>query len=327
MRKGKGGIDYGIDYSEWSYEKHRLSLDNHQKHSDDFIAYDYNDDHYIETNINQEQGYYNDRTLYSGGNYYNALPYAKSDKPRLKRSEIITAAALMLSGFLITILLTTFLAQGLNIGHLLGRLSKAEVKQKQYYAVQIGSYASESQALQASQTVRQLGGGGFILVDGSYRIIAAVYPEEEQALSVMANAGQYSPEKYVIVVPEIVLNFSNKQIKEITQKALSQWDDMYKRLYDHAIKLDKAQTTEAAVLLDIQRAYDDLNALLNEYTRITKDQTRVEHIYIKNGLKNILAALKTLLNARTEGNLSADIKYAYTKILIDYKDLANQLSR
>ncbi|HEY8418981.1 MAG TPA: hypothetical protein VIL03_00865 [Clostridia bacterium] len=309
--------DFEIDYSEFSYKKQRLGVDNQER----------KDERYYDNDIEDSDREYNDdEHLYIGGTNYRALPYVKA-KPKLKRSEIITAVTLMITGFLITVLLTVLLAQGLNIGHLLGRLSKAEVKQTQYYAVQLGSYASESQALIASQAIRELGGAGYVIVDGSYRIIAAVYPEEEQALSVMANASQYSPEKYVITVPEIAMNFSDKKIKEIVQKCLSQWDAIYKRLYDHSIKLDKAQTTEAAVLLDIQRAHDDINSLLNQYENLTKDASRMEHIYIKNGMKNILATLKTLLNAKTDEKLSADIKYAYTKILIDYKNLAKQINK
>jgi hypothetical protein len=304
--------DFEIDYSEFSYKKQRLGVDS-------------DDERYFDNDINSDRNY-NDEHLYIGGTNYRALPYVKA-KPKLKRSEIITAVVLLITGFLITVLLTTLLAQGLNIGHLLGRLSKAEVKQNKYYAVQLGSYASESQALTASQAIRELGGAGYIVMDGSYRIIAAVYPEEEQALSVMANANQFSLEKYVIIVPEIVLNFSDKNVKETVQKCLSQWDAIYKKLYDHSIKLDKAQTTEAAVLLEIQLLCDDINALLNQYDELTKDAFRVEHIYIKNGLKNILATLKTLLNSNTEGDLSADIKYAYTKILIDYRNLANQIKK
>lgn len=313
MKKDRGGFE--IDYSEFSYKKQRMGFNQEQPPEEE----------YIEDNLS-ERDYYNDSNLYIGSSSYPALPYAKS-KPKLKRSEIITAVALMITGFVITVLLTSLLAQGLNIGHLLGRLSKAEIKQNRYYAVQLGSYSSESQALAASQTIRQMGGAGYIVMDGSYRIIAAVYPEEEQAQSVMANAKQFSPEQYVIAIPEIALNFSDKKVKEIVQKCLSQFDAIYKRLYEHSIKLDKGQTTEAAVLLDIRQAYDEINSLLSQYEELTKDITRVEHIYIKTGLKNILSALKPLLNANPNGNLSSDIKYAYTKILLDYKDLASQIKR
>lgn len=321
MKKGKGGFDYGIDYSEWSFDRQRLSLNNYYQEQLDNESFDDSDN----TNY-QEQNLYKDDNLYIDRAYYHTLPYTKSTKPKLKKSEIITAIALLVTGFIITVLLTTFLAQGLNIGHLMGKLNKAEVKQSQYYAVQIGSYTSESQALTASQAIRELGGAGYIVMDGPYRIIAAVYPEEDQALSVMANTTQYASEKYIITVPEIAMNFSDKNIKEMVEKSLSQWDAIYKKLYNHTIKLDKAQTTEAAILLDIQKAYDDLNKHYSDYNQLTQELTRVEHIYIKNGLKGILATLKTLLNTNTDGKLSSDLKYAYTKILIDYKNLASELS-
>jgi hypothetical protein len=319
MKKGKGGIDY----SEWSYDKKRLSYSNfYQEQSD-------NDNYYDAYNANQsqEQDYYNDDNLYLDRNYYNALPYTKSYKPKLKKSEIITAVALLLTGFFITVFLTTLLAQGLNIGHLLGKLNKAETKKTQYYAVQLGAFSSESQALTASEAIRELGGGGYILVDGPYRIIAAVYPEEQQAISVMANITQFSSEKYIITAPEIVMNFTDKKVKEMVEKSLYQWDAIYKRLYNHSIQLDKAQTTEVAVLQDLQLIYGDLDKHLNEYDQLTKDLSRIEHIYIKTGLKRLLTTLKSLLNIRSNAQLSSDLKYAYTKILIDYKNLANQLNR
>ena len=318
MKKGKGGIDY----SEWSYDKKRLSYGNfYQEQSD-------NDNYYDAYTANQiqEQSFYNDGNLYLDGNYYNALPYTKSYKPKLKKSEIITAVALLVTGFMIAILLTTLLAQGLNIGHLLGKLNKAEIKKTQYYAVQLGAFTSESQAITAAEAIRELGGGGYIIMDGPYRIIAAVYPEEQQAASVMANITQFPSEKYIISVPEIVMNFTDKKVKQMVDKSLNQWDVIYKRLYNHSIQLDKAQITEVAVLQDLQLAYDDLYKHLNEYDELTKDLSRIEHIYIKTGLKKILSTLKSLMNTLSNDKLSSDLKYAYTKILIDYKNLASELA-
>ena len=56
---------------------------------------------------------------------------------------------------------------------------------------------------------------------------------------------------------------------------------------------------------DLQLAYDDLYKHLNEYDELTKDLSRIEHIYIKTGLK-ILSTLKSLMNTLSNDKLSSD---------------------
>lgn len=323
----------GIDYSEWRYDKKRLGFGNARYHSEEY--YQNSENNCLELyNIHQKDvTKYNDNTRQVANydeDYQNALTYeqyhnvhSKTDK--LKKSEIITAIVLMVSGLLITILLTTLLAQGLNIGHLMGKMNRAQVKKTDYYAVQVGSFTSESEALNASKTVRQLGGAGYIIVDGAYRIIAGVYPKAEQALSVVANTTQFSSSQYVISVPAVSLNFSDKKIKEAVEKSLSQWDEIYKKLYNHSIELDKGQTIDAVVLQDIKLIHDNLKSHIDEYTALIQNQSRLEHIRIRAGMLSMLSSIQALTNIAKTDNLSCEIKYAYTKILIEYRNLMKEI--
>lgn len=328
MKNNKGGIDY----SEWSYDKKRLGYskdyyDNEeytnspQSNSLELYKIDQRSlsryDH-----VEQLQSYDSDhQTALTFDQYQKAYP--KTSK--LKKSEIITAMILMVSGLLITIFLTILLAQGLNIGHLMGKINQANSKKTDYYAVQIGSYITESEAKNASNAIKELGGAGYIIVDGSYRIIAGVYPKEEQALTVIANTTQYASSKYIISIPAISLNFSDKKIKQAVEESLSKWDAIYKKLYEHSILLDKGQTTDVAVLQDIKLTYDSLKAYIDEYTQLTKDNSRMEHIRIKTAMLSMLTTLNSLINTVQKQKLSSEIKYAYTQILIEYRNLAKEI--
>ena len=331
MKNNKGGIDY----SQWKYDKKRLGFSSARYHNEE--------DNENQPRTNGLELYdmhqkalrkYNDEENRQLQNYnadfQNALSYEDYQKAytttsKLKKSEIITAIVLMVSGLLITILLTTLLAQGLNIGHLMGKMNRAQVKKTDYYAVQIGSFISESEALNASKTIRELGGGGYIVVDGSYRIIAGVYPKAEQALTVMANTTQFASSQYVISIPSVSFNFSEKKIKEAVEESLSQWDEIYKKLYNHSILLDKGQTTDAVVLQDIKLTHDGLKSQIDEYAVLTQNQSRLEHIRIRAGLLSMLSTLHSLLDITQTNSLSSEIKYAYTKILFEYRDLVKEI--
>jgi hypothetical protein len=326
MKNNKGGIDY----SEWSYDKKRLGYYNADFQLEQDFSAQKNTGLELYDKNQKSLSSYKEKDQQYDNHAYNPLTYkdyqaAYPKTNKLKKSEIITAIVLMVSGLLITILLTALLAQGLNIGHLMGKMNKAENKKADYYAVQIGSFISENEALAASNTIRQLGGGGYIVVDGSYRIIAGVYPKYEQALTVIANTTQFASSQYVITVPTVSMNFSDKSIKKAVEKSLSQWDEIYKKLYDHSILLDKGQTTDTAVLQDIKIIHDNLKTHIDDYSDLTKNQSRLEHLRIKSGMLSMLSTLNSLNTAQKE-KLSSEIKYAYTKILIEYRDLAKEIA-
>lgn len=318
----------GIDYSEWKYDKLKLNGGQIRYQSEN----NYNDDdNNNNENYPKRLGQYRISQRENTGTQYalnagQSQYYSQKPKGRLKKSEIITAISLLLSGLIITIYLTAMLAQGLNIGHLIGKMNKAEINQKQYYAVQIGNFPSETQAVTAAESIKILGGGGYIVNDGTYRIIAAVYPDENLAVSVMAGITEFSAQQYIINVPKIRLNFDDKAISEAVKKSIALWNDVYQKLYNISLSLDKGEIIQSSAKLQIKTLQDSISEHITAYANLTEGESRLDHIRIKAGMMSLVASLNSLSSPQTEKDLSSQIKYVYTKILTEYRSLANELN-
>ena len=91
---------------------------------------------------------------------YSAYSYARKKRNNVKkrtRYETMRFIAVALICLLVGVLLYTNLHKS----------SKITLVAKKYYAVEVGSYASESTALYFASTIKKRGGAGGIFYDGS----------------------------------------------------------------------------------------------------------------------------------------------------------------
>ena len=149
---------------------------------------------------------------------YSAYSYARKKRNNVKkrtRYETMRFIAVALICLLVGVLLYTNLHKS----------SKITLVAKKYYAVEVGSYASESTALYFASTIKKRGGAGGIFYDGSYRVFASVYLSKEDAQSVAQKMldSDLNGKMYVFEFKKTKIDFSDGKtlfLKELANLSL-----------------------------------------------------------------------------------------------------------
>ncbi|MDR1570007.1 MAG: SPOR domain-containing protein [Oscillospiraceae bacterium] len=205
------------------------------------------------------------------------------------------------------------------------------LERQSWYAIQVGSYESQEEALAEADSLRKRGGAGYVYQNGSYRLLVACYPSQEEAEEVRAklqnNQEFSSPALYHFVSDEILLHIVATPMQS---SALSQGyallPEMIRELSRLSLALDRntmdADAVRAAAGTNLSRA----NALISTMNTALSASNHP----LTRGLMELLESCAQSMeqleqNSGDTLSLSAQIKYNHMEILCRFIDYARKM--
>lgn len=182
-----------------------------------------------------------------------------------------------------------------------------------WYALQLGAFETEEAAGQLAEQFQRRGAAGYIWPDERYRVLAAVYPEKEDAQAVRQQLReQHDVESYLfeIDVPAVVLRMTGMRGQiDILEAAFLHAEELIRQMERISETLDRQEITpaEAADELNTLREQVELVALRMEQRFAAPRNTTVTQLI---GLMRDYAAFaREKTGQESNALLSRQIKY------------------
>ncbi|MDO4567554.1 MAG: SPOR domain-containing protein [Clostridia bacterium] len=198
----------------------------------------------------------------------------------------------------------------------------------EYYAVQLGVFASKENAEQLAAAMKEQGAGGYMLTeDGRYRVLACAFEARTDADSVKEKliSGGYDCTLYEIAVSADVFAVSAPQ-EQLTKMAelLPLMRGSITALGDISLKFDvESQSVEEGVAA-VRALYEDVSAAGN-----IASLRAVAQAQAVGGCYDVfVTALKVLAEQNFEDavDFSSNIKYTQLQLIHQYMALAGELA-
>ena len=182
-----------------------------------------------------------------------------------------------------------------------------------WYALQLGAFETEEAAGQLAEQFQRRGAAGYIWPDERYRVLAAVYPEKEDAQAVRQQLReQHDVESYLfeINVPAVALRMTGMRGQiDILEAAFLHAEELIRQMERISETLDRQEITpaEAADELNTLREQVELVALRMEQRFAAPRNTAVTRLI---GLMRDYAAFaREKTGQESNALLSRQIKY------------------
>lgn len=251
--------------------------------------------------------------------YGTERPYI-IEKPRLsvRRSGRILGAVVLLA---VAAVIGVFVWR-----HFAG--SGITVKGRTFYAVYTSETSVESEAQSAAAVMKAAGGSGYIYNDGTYKIVAAVYPDASSADTVaerLTGEGMQAA-RLELEVPRMRLDFPDETVRaRLGEAVYYTYGELYDLLYDMSVELDEQRLSESAAVRLIAQ-YREKAAEYAEYIAGLAEADPADKTL--TGLKNAYAAVTGALSdiqSAEDVRPSARVKYAIADILVTMRALSGNL--
>lgn len=120
-----------------------------------------------------------------------------------------------------------------------------ELPAKNWYALQVGVFESEESARQSSLAFQKRGAAGYLWQDGRYRVLAAAYPEREDAQQVREQLrDQHSIDSYLYAIefPAVSMRLNGMQGQvDILQAAFAHVNDLALQIQALSVQMDRQE--------------------------------------------------------------------------------------
>lgn len=178
-----------------------------------------------------------------------------------------------------------------------------------YYCVQTGVYTDQDTANYYAGLDKTRASGGYVLYDGTFHVIASIYPLESQATTVAKRLtdGGSSASVYIITVPPFPTSNLDEEEIQVLNTVSNFSDQCYRELYELSNLIDQENITAGELST---RLYS-----LKQF--VTKQQSLVTNVYTSDMLKlsACIGATVEIIDTLGANPTSSQLRYAYTAIL------------
>lgn len=254
---------------------------------------------------------------------------ASNRKPRIGRGEKMFVLTVIAVCVMVAVSLSILMAQGLNVGHLMGKLTRVDAETSNYYMVVTHTPVDKSAADTAAAEVKLKGGAGYVVSrGGSYMVVAAVYPDMESATVVAKRMEGYTASVHALTAPKVKASFGDKATAEAVTTVLKLWGHSYKVMYDMSIGLDTGETDYSTAVTSLTSLMGYCREQSDTYKAATASQSgNILIIRINAALTELVAGLGTAgLGAENGAALSRAVKYSAAKTVSEYTVLCEELN-
>lgn len=182
-----------------------------------------------------------------------------------------------------------------------------------WYALQLGAFETEEAACQLAEQFQRRGAAGYVWQDERYRVLAAVYPEKEDAQAVRQQLReQHDVDSYLyeISIPALSLRMTGMKGQiEILEAAFLHADELIRQMERISETLDRQEITpaEAVTELNTLREQVELVALRMEQRFAAPRNTAVERLIAL--FQDYAAFAREKTGQESNATLSRQIKY------------------
>ncbi|MFR5855796.1 MAG: SPOR domain-containing protein [Lachnospiraceae bacterium] len=182
-----------------------------------------------------------------------------------------------------------------------------------WYALQLGAFETEEAAHQLAEQFQRRGAAGYVWQDERYRVLAAVYPEKEDAQAVRQQLReQHDVDSYLyeISIPALSLRMTGMKGQiEILEAAFLHADELIRQMERISETLDRQEITpaEAVTELNTLREQVELVALRMEQRFAAPRNTAVERLIAL--FQDYAAFAREKTGQESNATLSRQIKY------------------
>ena len=206
------------------------------------------------------------------------------------------------------------------------------IASKNMYAIQIGAYDASNNAVTAAADLQKRGGAGYLLSDGSYRIIASVYASQDDAANVrsklLAN-NNISSQIYTFKAKEISCKVTaTKAQADSIEEMFKFYDKVTLKLEEVSMGFDSDAETVASAKQALGELASECAQTRGEFTSAIAGNSNP----VFSKLNAFYTSVENILNGVADSNetdkvkLSAKLKYIYIDIVKLYCDFIDSLS-
>lgn len=252
-----------------------------------------------------------------------------SKKKRSSKSSFAIALISIVICFGLVVVIGDALSGGYIIDKAVGIFTGTSSSET-YYAVEIASFDEPNAARLISNEVRVGGAGGYVVNDGLYRVIAEVYPNKSDALSVSAklNLNGYVTSIYEIRIGEVNYSSFPSSTRNPTRDVLKYADLMYDRLFSIAASIDDGKYDFNAAKGAVKELGESVNNMLIDYEANVDDDLEDENIYkVRMQINAVVGALDNISTESTSArDMTSDVRYINCMILNTHSALVAGLT-
>ena len=228
-------------------------------------------------------------------------------------SALLTLLICVSFGYLVSTLIVS--------ANLFQTTQKVEGGQNTYYLLSVYSAKSLEDAESEAKNFSDTNFGLYIYEnDNKFHIIASCHKNSNDAELVKNNLKANGIEAEILKIKKesVVLEGSFSSNEELILKdCLSTTNNIYNDLYDITVSLDTGVTDEVTAKLKINEVYSNFLTTKNNFETLFSANTSSEISNIRENFTKIDEILLDLTNSTQNRNLSAQIKYSYTKLIVE----------
>lgn len=348
MSKKREGMDYSDFYFKRYRDKPKLKYSNEYSYYNETPRQNNIDTHHevilqdtdipritalIPDEIDNEPYYESHKVEY--------IPVKQNDncveckpKRRKKRNPVrFRALTLVIITILLCFGVTLLVSDALSGGYMLDSAQAfllGKSKNRDYFAVEMASFTDLQTAKVYSKDLRLKGGGGYVINDELYRVIADVYPNRKDADTVSArlNMAGYLSTVYVISMSEIDYGLLPSSTRNITKKTIQYSDNLYKKIYSMTTRMDKEELDENGAIAELKVLKSEISNILLEYESNVDNKLDDEYVIkVRVQLSAVIGAIDNLCEKKTGGeSLISDLRYTNAMILNTHRALTISLT-
>lgn len=196
----------------------------------------------------------------------------------------------------------------------------------EFYFVEIKSFMTYNEANNLATSIQSMGGAGYVYYDGYYHVLAAYYPNENDAKKVCENLkAEYETVK-VFTLTTDKFSKSNSLSAQENNKISEMIDanlNLIEQVYINTIAYDTSSINESQLLMNLENlkthfknTYDEYSSLLKQNDKFTKS------IKCLNKILNSTDNFKSICDGQ---QISYKIKYELIKIVINHSSFLASL--
>ena len=179
-----------------------------------------------------------------------------------------------------------------------------EIPGQSWFALQVGVFESEESAQEASSVFQKRGAAGYLWQDGRFRVLAAAYPNREDAQIVreqIRDSHGIESYLYTITFPTLRLKLTGMQGQiEILQAAFAHADDLAKQIQNLSIRMDRQE-------ISVPEAKEEISALNTQMQLVTLRLQQRFQAPMPSAVQALIECFQNyeLFSQTVEGNESA----------------------
>ena len=190
-----------------------------------------------------------------------------------------------------------------------------------FYILQMGAFTDVDAAMEHSDQIKRMGGGGVLFSDGTvYRVFAAAYTDEASLVKVQGQVRSdgFEATPYITDKRAVKITFEGKaEGVSILKDAVKVVNDTPSVLTSLCLSYDKSEITESQLTVKVRELFERCNTSIEDMTSIPDASVAP----IRSLLLKYQEKLSTFLREHDSMDtkmISAELKSLELSIIIDY---------